>query len=239
MTLVLAVVGLIAGVLTTLAGQGGGLFLLLVCSAAVGPHAALAITAPALLLGNLHRATLFRRSIDRAIAARVIAGAVPGSIVGGLLAGMMPAWLLQAMLVGLTALSIAKALRWLSFDVPRAALGPAGLVIGAMTGTAGGAGVLLAPLLLSAGLRGPAFIGTVSAVAVATHGGRVLAYASNGLFSAAIAPSIAIVALMIFAGNALGGRARAVLSEVATTRIEYGVLVVCVVVSFAGAAFGG
>ena len=58
MTLALAALGTIAGILTTLAGQGGGLFLLLAIAALVGPHEALAITAPALLLGNLHRAVL-------------------------------------------------------------------------------------------------------------------------------------------------------------------------------------
>jgi uncharacterized membrane protein YfcA len=230
----LAGVGVIAGVLTTLAGQGGGLFLLLVLSVAMGPHAALAVTAPALLVGNLHRALLFRKAMDRAVAGRLVLGAVPGSIVGGLLAGAMPAWALQVVLVGLTALSIARALRWLSFDMPRWGLGPAGFVVGTMTGTAGGAGVLLAPLALSAGLSGSAFIGTVSVVAFCMHAGRVAAYASNGLLSRDLVVPTAVVALAITAGNAVGERLRRRLSERTTTRMEYGVLVVCVGVSLAG-----
>src|SRR4051812_11193889 len=104
MTLALAVSGLLAGVLTTLAGQGGGLFLILIASVLVGPRTALAITAPALLFGNLHRAILFRRALDRGIALRVILGAVPGAFAGGLLAGAMPEWVLRVLLVGLTAL---------------------------------------------------------------------------------------------------------------------------------------
>src|SRR4051794_19686783 len=100
MTLALVTLGCIAGTLTTLAGQGGGLFLLLVLAALLGPHQALAITAPALLLGNLHRAALFRESIDKSVAVRVIAGAVPGAFVGGILARVIPAWVLQIMLVG-------------------------------------------------------------------------------------------------------------------------------------------
>jgi uncharacterized membrane protein YfcA len=234
MTLALAFGGLLAGVLTTLAGQGGGLFLLLVCSLLVGPHAALAITAPALLLGNLHRAALYWRAIDRPVAARMIAGAVPASFIGGLLAGAMPAWLLQAALVGLTLMAIARALRWLTFDVPRWALAPAGFLIGGMTGTAGGAGVLFAPVLLSAGLRGAAFVGTISTIAVATHAGRVVAYAANGLFTRELALPIVVVAIAISAGNWLAGRARARLSDTTTTRLEYGVLVVCVGVSLVG-----
>lgn len=234
MTLALALLGLCAGVLTTLAGQGGGLFLLLVCSVLLGPKVALAITAPALLLGNLHRAVLFRRFIDRAVATRMILGAVPGAFVGGLLAGKLPEWALHVLLVGMTALSVARALRWLAFEVPRSALGPAGFVIGAMTGTSGGAGVLFAPVLLSSGLRGPAFVGTIATVAFATHLGRVVAYASSGLFTRQLALPIFVVALAITLGNAVGERVRARLSDSATVRLEYGVLVVCAGVSLLG-----
>ncbi len=235
MTFALAVLGLLAGILTTLAGQGGGLFLLLAISMLVGPHEALAITAPALLLGNLHRAVLFRKFIVRSVALRMILGAVPGAFLGGLLAGAMPAWVLQVMLVGLTLLSIARAMKWLRFDVPRWGLGPAALVIGAMTGTSGGAGVLFAPVLLSTGLSGPAYVGTLSTIAFATHAGRVVAYASNGLFTSALVVPTALVALAITIGNVLGEKVRKRLSERAQTRIEYGVLVVCVCVSVAGA----
>ena len=236
MTLALGLLGLSAGVLTTLAGQGGGLFLLLLCSVLLGPRAALAITAPALLIGNLHRAILFRRLIDRPVAVRMILGAVPGAFVGGLLAGRLPEWGLHVLLVGITALSVARALRWLVFEVPRAALGPAGFVVGAMTGTSGGAGILFAPVLLSAGLRGTAFVGTIATVAFATHLGRVVAYASSGLFTRDLLAPIIVVALAITLGNAVGERVRARLSASTTTRLEYGVLVVCVGVSVLGLA---
>ena len=236
MTLALAVLGMIAGILTTLAGQGGGLFLLLAIAALVGPHQALAITAPALLLGNLHRAVLFRHAIDRSTALLMIAGALPGAFIGGLLAGAMPAWVLQVLLVALTVLSIARALKWLRFDVPRQGLAPAAFVIGGMTGTAGGAGVLYSPVLLSTGLTGAAYVGTLSSIAVATHVGRVIAYASSGFFTRSMVLPIVVVAVAISAGNWLGERGRRILSERATTRLEYGVLVVCVLVSLAGMA---
>jgi uncharacterized membrane protein YfcA len=234
MTLALALLGLCAGAMTTLVGQGGGLFLLLVLSVLVGPRAALAITAPALLLGNLHRAVLFRNAIDRGVAGRMMLGAVPGAFAGGLLAGALPEWTLQVMLVAITALAIARALRWLRFDVPRWALAPSGFVIGSMTGTAGGAGVLFAPVMLSAGLTGRAFIGTIATVAFATHAGRVLAYALNGLFTRDLLVPILVVSAAIAAGNAVGERIRARLSALTTTRLEYGVLVICVAVSLGG-----
>lgn len=238
MVVALAVLGIAAGVLTSLAGQGGGLFLLIACSMLFGPHRALAMTAPALLLGNLHRAWTYRRSIDRAVATRMTLGALPGALVGGLLAGAMPAPMISVVLVATTALAIAKALGWIRFAVPRRALAPAGFGIGAMTGTAGGAGVLLAPVLLSAGLGGPAFVGTSSVVAVVTHLGRVAAYGTAGFFSeggaAGVLGAALTLALAIFVGNLLAARLRPRLSSRATLRIEYSTLVVCVALSVAG-----
>ncbi len=240
--LVFLLLGLLAGVLTTLAGQGGGLVLLLACSTLLGPHEALAITTPALLLGNLHRATLLRAHIDRPTALRMIAGAIPGAVLGGLLAGVMPAWILRVLLIALTTLAIAKALGFLSFKVPRSALVPAGFTVGGMTGTAGGAGILFAPILLSAGLSGRTFVGTTSAIAVATHLGRAVGYAGLGLFSRDLVLPTVAVTIAIFAGNALGERLRSLLANRGPSKhagraekaIEYGTLVVCVTLSVAG-----
>jgi uncharacterized membrane protein YfcA len=235
----LALLGILAGVLTTLAGQGGGLFLLVGCSAIIGPHAALAVTAPALLFGNLHRAALLWRSIDRRVAAKIIAGALPGAIAGGLVAGIMPPIALKVTMVALTLIVIAKATGKLVFTVPGRALAPAGFVIGGMTGTAGGAGVLIAPLLLAWGLTGSAFVATTSLIAVATHAGRVLAYGATGLFARDLLVPTLVVALSITAGNAAASRLRnrmRILDGRLTTWLEYGVLVVCVVLSVAGLA---
>jgi uncharacterized protein len=230
MTFVLLALGITAGVLTTLAGQGGGLFLLLASSVIVGPHAALAITSPALLLGNLHRAILYRRWIDRRIALPMTLGAVPGAVFGGLLAGAMPPWLLNVLLIGLTILAIAKALRLVRFRLPHAALGPAGFGVGMMTGTAGGAGVLFAPILLSTGLTGRGFVGTAAAIALATHIGRTASYAGLGLFAKDLLLPTLLVSLAIFGGNAVGESLRKRLSDRATMKLEYGMLAICGVI---------
>lgn len=233
---VFLLLGAMAGVLTTVAGQGGGLLLLLSVSMLVGPRDALAITAPALLCGNLHRALLLRRSIAWPLAGRMMLGTIPGALLGGFAAGIIPTWGLRAVLVVMTALAIAKALGWLKFQVAPRAFVPAGLGIGVLTGTSGGAGVLLAPLLLSAGLTGRVFVATTSAVAVSMHIGRVIGYASLGFFSGKLALTTATVTLAIFFGNALGGRIQPKLGRMgrAQSVLEYGTLVVCVALSVAG-----
>lgn len=239
MTLLFCLLGLLAGTITTIAGQGGGLFLLLASSAILGPHAALAITTPALLLGNSHRSFLLRKFVDRGVALRMLLGALPGGVIGGALAGVISPLTLKVILIAMAGLSILKAVGVLKVGVSRHALVPAGFVIGLLTGTGGGAGVLFAPVLLSFGLRGRAFIGTSAVVAVATHIGRLAGYASIGLFhKELIGPTIA-VSVAIFAGNAVGDRLRNALTartggERTTTVLEYGMLVVCVVLSVAG-----
>jgi uncharacterized membrane protein YfcA len=201
LAIVLPALGLVAGVLTTISGQGGGLVLLLACSA---------------------------------LAARMIAGAVPGAFAGGLVAGWLPGGALEVVLVVLTAVAVAKATGLLRFSVPSGALAPAGLGLGMITGTSGGAGILLAPVLLSAGLSGTSFVATASAIAVAMHVGRVVAYGVTGLLSAELVRPTLLLTCAIFAGNALGGRIRAGLGPRASVRLEYGVLVTCVLLSLAG-----
>lgn len=236
MTWTIALLGIVAGILTTLSGQGGGLLLLLSLSALYGPHAGLAWSSPALLLGNMHRAWMIRSEIDWKMVVAVGIGAFPGALAGGFFAGRSPAWLLKIFLVGATALAIAKALGWLKWTLPRQALGLGGFLVGFMTGTSGGAGILLAPLLLAAGLTGLRFIGTIACLAVVMHVGRVFAYQRSGLIVGADVPKFAILAAAIFVGNAIGDRIRRRLGERVTERIEWGTLVVCTVIALLGFA---
>lgn len=226
--------GVAAGVLTTLAGQGGGLVLLLALAPFVGPHAALGLTTPALFLGNAHRAYLCRAAVDRRLAGLVVLGALPGAYLGGRLASSASPLFLRLALVAVTSLALAKAVGFLKFAVPRVAYAPAGAVIGALAGTSGGAGLLLGPLVYASGLRGPAFVGTVAVTAVALHAGRLVAYGAHGLLTVSSLPLAALLALGIFAGNALADRLRPRLGAHLTTRIELWTLIVCAVLSVVG-----
>ncbi len=228
--------GLVAGLLTTLSGQGGGLFLLLVLSWRVGPHAALAMTTPALLLGNLHRSVLGRHHIVWPIGRGFLWGAVPASVVGGLFAGAAPDGFLRVVLIVLTAASIAKALGWLRFSLPVKAFPVAGAGVGLLTGTSGGAGMILAPILLASGLTGAPYIATQSMIAVAMHGGRLAAYGGAGLLSGLDLHGTAAITVAIFAGNWLADRAKQRITPATVTRIEYGTLVVCTSLAVLGVA---
>jgi uncharacterized protein len=230
----LVLYGLVAGLLTTVAGQGGGLFLLLVLSFRLGPHAALALSSPALLFGNAHRVVTWRGDIDRSMALRFVIGAFPGAIVGGIFAGFMPTSVLRVVLVLSTGLAIAKVLGWVRFRISERWYGPFGLGVGVLTGSSGGAGVLLSPVLLATGLTGNRYIATQSLIAVAMHVGRTGAYAHAGLFRDLQLLELAALTLAIFGGNALADHVKRRMSARSISLTEYGTMAVCASLAAAG-----
>jgi uncharacterized membrane protein YfcA len=232
----LLVLGVAAGILTTLAGQGGGLFLLLALGLIRDPHEALALSSPALLLGNLHRAILCRKDVAWKLAGLMVLGALPAAVVGGMFAGRIPTTAISCVLVALTMFAISRRVFGFKVGIPARGFPIAGAVVGFLTGTSGGAGVLVSPLLLSAGLTARTFVGTAAAVACAIHIGRVSSYVKTGLLHREQLGAIACITVAIFAGNALGDRLRRFFSEKSTMRLELGTLVVCVLVSILGLA---
>lgn len=218
--------GLAAGGLTTVAGLGGGMFIVLVLSLFGPPAVALAVSSPALLVGNLHRAILFRRKVDRGAALRFGVAALPASAAGGLLLPHVPELALRAVFAVVAALGVGMAVRKIELRAPRWALTPAGAGVGLLTGTSGGAGVLVAPSLLAIGLSGEAFVATGAALSLAMHTGRIAAYGAGGLFTAERALAAAALAIGLVAGNAAGKRLRAKVPEGWEPRIEASVLAI-------------
>ncbi|MBL8948156.1 MAG: sulfite exporter TauE/SafE family protein, partial [Myxococcales bacterium] len=141
----LAVLGLVAGVLTTLAGMGGGLFLLVALGLVYGPHVALAVTTPALLVSNLHRAWLFRADVDWRMARLVALGVMPGAIVGALLLPALPDVVVAALFTASTGFALLRATGRVRIDPKPRWITAYALAIGALAATSGGAGMLIAP----------------------------------------------------------------------------------------------
>lgn len=234
MVISVAVLGVMAGALSTVAGMGGGILLLLALALVMGPHAALAATAPALLVSNLHRAFLYRRHLDRRVVTSFALGALPGSIAGGaLVAWVSPGWV-QAAMLGTTLLAVAQRVGWLRGRPPAALIVPAGAVIGAVSATAGGAGALVSPVLMAAGLAGDAYVAGTSAAAVSMHLGRVVSYGYSGLIDARTLGWSALLVVTLLAGNVLGQRLRQAASARALGVIELTTLVGCTALALAG-----
>ena len=236
MTPSILALGLLAGVLTTLAGAGGGVLLVVSLSLILGPHVALAATAPTLLVGNAHRLSLYRDRVDKKVALRVICGALPGSLLGGALAVSIPAAVLRVLFAAVAVFAIARSLGALAWNPPQRLLAPVGAIVGGVSATSGGAGLLLSPLLLSAGLTGESYIATSAAVALATHAGRLVGYGARGLLSHQVLAYASVATVAVVAGNLVGDRLRPFLDARKIMLIENGTLAVCAALAAAGLA---
>ncbi len=228
--------GLGAGVLTTVAGMGGGMIMVLLLSLVWDAPTALAVTAPALFFGNVHRAWLYRGDIDRRVTLVFALGAVPAALMGGVVAGAVPPALLHALMLGTTVLAVLRTAGLITWKPPPAALLPAGVLVGVLAATSGAGAILVAPVIMATGLLGDRYIATVAAAAIALHSGRIVGYSVAGLFDAVTLQRSAIMAVAIFAGNLVGQRIRRGMSERVGRTIEVVALSACTVLALVGVA---
>lgn len=223
----LLLLGLAAGTLTTVTGVAGGMVALSLLSLWMAPAAALAISAAAFAVGNGHRMLLYARQVDRRVALRFGAGLALGAVVAAAWITRVPAPVLRLALALVAAVSLARVLWQRRRATPAAASATsarslllAGVVTGVVGAGTGGAGVLVAPLLLAAGLRREPYVATVAACAIVLNGARVLGYGVAGLYHVAMLPQIGALALALVAGNLLGRRVRNHVSGAALDRLE-------------------
>ena len=231
---VLVIVAVLAGALTTISGFGGGILLLLAVTAFIGAKSALAATAMALLVANVHRIWLYRGDIGPRVTAPLLLGILPGSLTGGLIASWIPDAVVHAVMLAVVALSLARVWFGWEWKPGGRVLTTSGFVIGVLAGSAGGAGFLVGPIVLAAGLIGRPYLGTVAVAAVAMHVGRIIGYGAGGLLTTEIVRLAAVLAPALLIGNLLGNHLRDFIPEAWQRRIELGAPVVCVALAIAG-----
>jgi uncharacterized membrane protein YfcA len=234
MTFPLVLLGLFGGALTTVAGMGGGLFLVLSLSALLGPGPALAITAPALLVSNLHRAYIFRAHVERSVVLKFALGTVPAAVVGGMVASRLPTIAVQLAMLGLTSFAVLRSLGVVRFAPSARAFVPMSAGVGVLSASAGAGGFLAGPLLMSVGLTGARYISTVALCSVVLHAARIVGYQAGGLFKAAHLGASALLLAGLVAGNMSGKRLRGRFSPAVESRIELGALIVCTLLGLVG-----
>lgn len=240
--LALLFIGLVAGTLTTVTGVAGGMVALASLSLWMPPAQALAISAAAFTVGNGHRVLLYARQVERRVALRFGAGLALGALSAAAWITRVPASVLRVALLTVATVSLGRVLwqrRAPASSQPRPQrarwLVGGGVLTGAVGAGTGGAGVLVAPLLLAVGLRREAYVATVAACAIVLNGSRVVGYALAGLYRPAMAAQIAALALALVAGNLVGRRLRGRLSTVVLDRLELAAPGLAIVVALAGA----
>jgi uncharacterized membrane protein YfcA len=105
-----------------------------------------------------------------------------------------------------------------------------------LAATTGSGGLLVSPLMLATGLRGASYVATAAAAAVALHVGRIAGYGFGGLVTRETLGASIVLAAAILLGNGIGQRVRRCIDARVSTRLEFGVLIVCVALALVGLA---
>lgn len=201
------ILALAVGTISGISGFGAGLMLSAYLLPILGARVTVPVLAVAMVLTNAGRVWAFRDSLSLRIALPVLAGVLPGALAGayafGALGGAWADLIVGGFLIISVVLRRALAGQTLAATPPVLAIG--GAATGLLSGITTGAGMLLIPLLLGAGLPARALVATDAFVSGSMHVARVAGYAAGGV----LGPDLVVLGLALGAATVPGSRAAA------------------------------
>jgi uncharacterized membrane protein YfcA len=239
-TLALLAAGVGAGALTTVAGLGGGILLIAGLSMVWAPAMVLAVTAPALFVGNASRvAFLYKQVAWKMVGAFALTG-VPTALAASLLAASAPTAVVKIAIASLLVAFVAHEVLNPKREAAAVSQSPwltpvAGAIAGTVSGLTGGAGFVAAPLLERQGLTPTRLVATSSACMGLLHLTKGLGFSLGAVLTPALLPAAAVLAVGIMAGNAVGTRVLAGLSKETFRKLLLGALALAAIELFATA----
>lgn len=190
----------VAAAVSGLSGFGAGLIITLAITPIIGPKAVVPALSVLMLINNLSRVAFFRGALDLRVLGLVVATAVPASVFGARVYVDLDTDLVRILLGAVLILSIPLR-RWIAGR--QWVAGPVSLLVfgfafGFLSSVMVGAGILVIPMLLGAGLAGPALLATDAAIAVLVNVVKIAAFGrlealDLPLFVAAVAMGLCTV----------------------------------------------
>jgi uncharacterized protein len=176
----IAVITVVAGVLSAVTGFGGAAILLPVLVVVMGSREAVVTLTVAQLIGNLSRVWFNRHDLDLQVIGWFATGAIPLTIIGALIFTRAPLSILTPILgAALILLVIGRRVLKRSYpELTRSGWIAAGAGLGLLSALVGTSGPLAAPLFLGRNLTRGAYIGTEAATAALMHAVKLVVYGS-------------------------------------------------------------
>ena len=175
MLAMLAVSAAAAGAFGAVFGLGAGVLLSFAVTAAYGMPAVVPMVTTAMMIANGGRILVFRGAVDRPTLALALVSAAPAAALGASVQTALPPGAVAATIgaVLIASVPIGRIARVRAFRLSRGGIALASAALGFIGSLGIGAGALAIPVLLAAGLAGPALIATDAALAVGTSLVRV------------------------------------------------------------------
>lgn len=166
---IIALAAFVAGTCSGMTGFGGGLLLPPILAPIIGVEQVVPVLSFGMLITNVHRFWLYRQHANFKMIGAVLVTMVPCVVIGTSIYLSLAPDTISIVLGSFLLLSIPVG-RFLARRQLR--LGPLGLAVagggfGVLSGTTPGAGMLMVPVLLGAGLAGPAFLATDASISIA------------------------------------------------------------------------
>lgn len=192
-----------SAMVSAMSGMGGGLLLAIVVAPIVGVKLLVPLIAVQSVFTNLGRIAFYFRQLDARIAMLVFWPSVAGSYLGtAIYAALDPGTL--SLLLGIflmLSVPLRRILAGRNVVAGTRTLLVMGFIFGVVSGTSVGAGIILVPVLLGAGLMGPALLGTDAIVGVLNTVFRAVMYAWHGLLPVDILIAGVLIGICTFPGS--------------------------------------
>lgn len=202
----LAICAFLSATFHSVGGYAGGLVLAICLAPVIGVKATVPVLAMSLLISHTSRVWAFRKGFQWPVYRDVMITGLPGIIIGAAIYSLLPiGWI--AVVLGIFLLGSAplrRLMQRMEVQVGRKALMGAGVPFGVLSGASIGAGMILAPFFLAAGLAGETLLGTMAAVAFTVNVLKSAVFGGFGVLNADLAAIGAAVGLCAVPGNLLG-----------------------------------
>ena len=190
----------------SVSGYAGGLILAICLAPVIGVKAVVPVLAMSLLISHSSRVWAFKSGIQWPTYRDVMMTALPGIIFGASIYSLLPIGGI-AIVLGFFLLASAplrRLMQKMKIKVGRKALMGAGVPFGLLSGAAIGAGLILAPFFLAAGLAGEALLGTMAAVAFTVNVVKTAIFSGFSVLSSDLAILGVAIGACAVPGNLLG-----------------------------------
>ncbi|MHB2169053.1 TSUP family transporter [Alsobacter sp. R-9] len=198
----LALSATVAGAFGAVFGLGAGVLLSFAVSAVYGVDAVVPMITTAMLVANAGRIVAYRGAVEGRTLAVALAAAAPAAVAGAHVQASLPAWAVAGAigLILVASVPIGRMARARNLSLSPISLALLSAALGLVGSLGISAGALAIPVLLGAGLAGPALIATDAALAVGTSIVRTGTFALLGVLT----PDRLLAALAIGAATLPG-----------------------------------
>lgn len=200
-------------ILSSIAGLGGGVILLMVIAQFVSPAMAIPIQGAIQLVSNGSRAAILRHNIDRRAVLWTSILVLPGALLGVAVATSLPDDAIRLVLAGFVlVLAWRPDVLTARVTTSQSDAGNRNLMIGIgaasglLNGTVGASGPVTSPLFRAITVSHVAFVATAAAAQVVGHVTKLIAFSANGWSVRGHLDVIALGAAGVVTGTFIGTR---------------------------------